>query len=153
VDKVSADFLWNGAISLATVWAISFAYFAGFIAVPKYRHTLWSSATGREVIQSYFLEGKDDEEKFLVFLNNRLCWEGGIGAEVKAWTLENWERWVEEKPIWFNDTIISCVPDEYIPPRFLGGLGGANRERRGSAARVRDSMRGSARRRSEQSVE
>jgi hypothetical protein len=49
-------------------------------------------------------------------------------------------------PEWFTPPVIARVPDEYIPPRFLGGLGGAQRERRGSAAgSVRESFRLSTR--------
>jgi hypothetical protein len=150
VDKIPANFLWKGASLLAAVWAVSLAYFAGFVAVPKFRHTLWSGTTGRKVMQDLFLDGADDGRKFNVFWVTRLGWEAEIGTEVKAWTMGNWERWVEEKPDWFSEVKISVVPDEYIPPRFLAGWGGANRERRGSAAlSVRESMRGSARRRSE----
>jgi hypothetical protein len=77
---------------------------------------------------------------------NRMMWERDIGADVKAWTFENWATFVEEKPAWFTPLIIATVPDEYIPPQFLAGLGGANRVRRGSAAlSVRESMRLSAR--------
>ena len=35
------------------------------IAVPKYRHTLWSRTSGRQSAQDNFLKGKDDEAKFL----------------------------------------------------------------------------------------
>ena len=53
---------------------------------------------------------------------------------------------VEEKPAWYTPLITATVPDEYIPPQFLAGLGGANRQRRGSAASsLRESMRFSAR--------
>jgi hypothetical protein len=149
VEKISADFLWKGASWLAAVWAVSFAYFAGFVAVPKYRRTLWSSTSARELVLTRFTAGTSEEQMFHMFKMNMLIWEGDIGTEVKAWTMGNWERWVEEKPDWFTENV-SHVPDEYIPPRFLEGLGGAGRERRGSAVlSVRESMRGSARRRSE----
>lgn len=40
----------------------------------------------------------------------------GLGEEIlKPWTLKNWERSEEEKPVWFTDTWIECVPNEYIP--------------------------------------
>jgi hypothetical protein len=116
------------------------------VAVPKYRHTLWSWTSGRVLVVTKFTEGETEENKFGIFGNNRMCWEGDIGKDVRAWTLSNWERWDRDKPEWFTSRVVVRVPDEYIPPRFLGGLGGAKRERRGSAAgSVRESFRLSAR--------
>jgi hypothetical protein len=100
------------------------------IAVPKYRHTLWSWTTGRQCAQDYFLKGWDDESKFTIFTNNLLLWESDIGNEVKAWAAENWARWSEEKPTWFKPEM---VPDQFIPAAELQQLG-HNRKRRGSAA-------------------
>jgi hypothetical protein len=113
-------------------------YFVFRIAVPKYRHTLWSWTSGRQYAQDYFLGGQSDESKFLVFKMNLLLWESDIGEEVKAWTAENWERWKEEKPAWFKP---ERVPDRFIPVGELEQLG-HNRKRRGSAAvSVRESFR------------
>jgi hypothetical protein len=117
-------------------------YFVFRIAVPKYRHTLWSWMSGRRVVLEFFLLGESDEKKFSVLSFHRISWEDAIGKDVKAWTLANWERWDRDKPKWFDAATIAQVPDEFIPPRFLGGLGGAQRERRGSAA---GSVRGSFR--------
>ncbi|GMI20900.1 hypothetical protein TeGR_g4684 [Tetraparma gracilis] len=41
-DKIAAGTLWAGAGGLAAGWLITFTYFVFRIAVPKYRHTLWS---------------------------------------------------------------------------------------------------------------
>ncbi|GMI19409.1 hypothetical protein TeGR_g8828, partial [Tetraparma gracilis] len=113
-------------------------YFVFRIAVPKYRHTLWSWTTGRQCAQDYFLQGKDDEAKFAIFGCNLLLWESDIGNEVKAWTAENWARWKEEQPAWFKAEI---VPDRFIPAAELQQLG-LNRKRRGSAAEsIRESFR------------
>jgi hypothetical protein len=109
------------------------------IAVPKYRHTLWSWTTGRECVHDYFLKGKDDEAKFNIFGRNLLLWESDIGEEVKAWVAANWAQWSEEKPAWFKP---ERVPDDFLP---VGGLQqlGFNRKRRGSAAgSIGESMRG-----------
>ena len=32
---------------------------------------------------------------------------------------ENWSRWVEEKPEWFNQVFISNVDDDLLPPEVL----------------------------------
>jgi hypothetical protein len=136
--KVEAGTLWAGAASLAAGWLITWIFFVFRIAVPKYRHTMWSWTSGRQCVHAYFLEGKDDEAKFLLFTNNVLLWESDIGEEVKAWVAENWARWKEEKPAWFKP---EQVPDRFIPVGELEQLG-YNRQRRGSAAgSVRESFR------------
>jgi hypothetical protein len=123
-------------------WVTTFTFFATRVAVPRLRYTLWSPATAKRVTIERFTKGKDDESKLGILRCQRLMWEAEIGEEVKAWTMENWARWTEEAPEWFNEEIIGAVHDEYIPPQFLAQLGGANRERRGSAnVSVRESMR------------
>ena len=53
--------------------------------------------------------------------------------DVKAWTLENWERWEEEKLEFFNDAWKASVDDDMIPPASLRKLnGGASQRRRSS---------------------
>jgi hypothetical protein len=67
-----------------------------------------------------------------------ILWESDIGEEVKAWTGENWARWTEEKPAWFQPDV---VPDRFVPGGELARLG-SNRKRRGSAVEsVRESLR------------
>ena len=137
-EKVDADTLWFGAGCLSAAFLATFAFFVLRIAVPKYRHTLWSWTSGKQVVQDYFLKGNDDETRFIVFSNNLLLWESDIGDEVKAWTAENWARWSEEKPSWFKPEV---VPDRFIPAVELEQLG-FNRQRRGSAAgSLRESFR------------
>ncbi|GMI24966.1 hypothetical protein TeGR_g5962, partial [Tetraparma gracilis] len=137
-DKVAAGTLWAGAGGLVAGWLTTFSYFVFHIAVPKYRHTLWSWTSGRQMVHNFFLKGKDDEERFSIFRRNLLLWESDIGEEVKAWTAENWARWKEEHPPWFKP---ESVPDQFIPAADLQQLG-HNRKRRGSAAgSVRESYR------------
>jgi hypothetical protein len=137
-DKIAAGTLWAGAGGLAAGWLTTFAFFVFRIAVPKYRHTLWSKTSGRECMHDYFVKGWDDESKFDIFGFNLLLWESDIGEEVKAWLAENWGRWKEEKPAWFKP---ERVPDQFLPAGELQQLG-FNRARRGSAAgSVRESFR------------
>ncbi|GMI35461.1 hypothetical protein TeGR_g8306, partial [Tetraparma gracilis] len=138
VEKIDATFLWASASVLAGAWLCAFLFFALRIAVPAYRHTLWSWTSGRQCIHDDFHKGKDDEAKFNIFRRNLLLWEDNIGEEVKAWTAENWARWKEEKLAWFKP---ERVPDHFIPAAELELLG-HNRKRRGSAVgSVRDSFR------------
>jgi hypothetical protein len=47
--------------------------------------------------------------------------------------MENWERWEEEKPEFFNDAWKASVDDDMIPPASLRALdGGASGRRRSS---------------------
>ncbi|GMI26613.1 hypothetical protein TeGR_g4849 [Tetraparma gracilis] len=89
-DKIAAGTLWAGAGALAAGWLTTFAFFVFRIAVPKFRHTLWSWTTGRQCVHDYFHKGLGDEGKFEIFGNNLLLWESDIGEEVKAWTSANW---------------------------------------------------------------
>ncbi|GMI41994.1 hypothetical protein TeGR_g8255 [Tetraparma gracilis] len=141
-DRMDAQSLWKFFTALSVAWAATFAFFVARIATSSHRSTLWSTVSGRQWAQSEFLDYDDPSKKIGIFSMNRMMWERDIGADVKAWTLENWATFVEEKPAWFTPLVTATVPDEYIPPQFLAGLGGANRERRGSAAlSVRESMR------------
>jgi len=89
-----------------------------------------------------FLENEEDNEKIGIFAKNRLLWKSDIGAEVMEWTRAHWAEWTRERPKWFTPLVIATVPDEYIPAEFLGGLGGAKRQRWGSAVEsVRESLR------------
>ncbi|GMI26215.1 hypothetical protein TeGR_g13329 [Tetraparma gracilis] len=138
-DKVAADTLWVGVTTLAAAWLVTWIFFVFRIAVPKYRHTLWSWTSGRQLVHDYFLKGRDDEAKFTeIFSMNLLLWESDIGEEVKAWVAENWARWKEESPPWFK---AEMVPDQFVPAGDLEQLG-HNRKRRGSAVgSVRESFR------------
>ena len=138
VELIAASTLWTGASVLSGAWLCAFLFFVFRIAVPKYRHTLWSWTSGRQSVQDYFIKGKSEEDKFGIFTCNLLLWESDIGEEVKAWAAENWARWGEEKPAWFKP---ETVPDQFVPAAELEQLG-HDRKRRGSAAgSIRESFR------------
>ena len=63
---------------------------------------------------AYFLEGKSDEIKFVVFTNSRHQWVS-IEEEIKKWVELNWAKWEEEQPEWFTDANKANVPVEFIP--------------------------------------
>ncbi|GMI28241.1 hypothetical protein TeGR_g4461, partial [Tetraparma gracilis] len=76
---------------------------AAFLLLMKsgYKGTFFSTQTGYQYVQSKFLR-EGDENKKAVFKYNKKQWLS-IRGDVKAWTLENWERWEEEQPEWFTD--------------------------------------------------
>jgi hypothetical protein len=41
---------------------------------------------------------------------------------VKTFVLENYEKWDREKPAWFNDANIACIPSDMIPIPNLEAL-------------------------------
>jgi hypothetical protein len=56
-----------------------------------------------------------------------------IRPDVKAWTLENWERWEEEQPTWCTDAWKSSVDDDMVPPASLVRMKGGGVQRRRSS--------------------
>ena len=140
--KKDAKVLWRIFGSMNATWLIVMGFFFFRVAVPSHRHTLWSTVSQRQWVQAFFLENEEDSDKIGIFGCNKLLWESDIGAEVMEWTRAHWAEWTREKPEWFTLFIIATVPDEYIPAEHLIGLGGAKRQRRGSAVEsVRESVR------------
>jgi hypothetical protein len=97
---------------------------------PGFWGTFFSTQTGYQYVQSKFLR-EGDENKKAVFKYNKKQWKV-IRGDVKAWTLENWERWEEEKPEWFNDNFKAAVDDDMIPAASLRIINGAGSRRRSS---------------------
>ena len=98
---------------------------------PGFWGTFFSTQTGYQYVQSKFLR-EGDENKKAVFKYNKKLWLS-IRGDVKAWTLENWERWEEEKPAFFNDAWKAQVDDDMIPPASLRKLNGGGSARRRSS--------------------
>jgi hypothetical protein len=109
------------------------SFFACFLLLmkPAYRSTFFSTQTGYAWVQSYFVSGQTDEVKKRIFEHNKKQWQS-IRPDVKAWTLENWERWEEEKPEFFNDAFKATVDDDMIPPASLRKLNAGSSRRRSS---------------------
>jgi hypothetical protein len=112
---------------------LGISFFACFLLLMKrkYVSTFFSTETGYAWVQSYFVSGQTDEVKKHIFEHNKKQWLS-IRGDVKAWTLENWERWEEEKPEFFNDAFKAALDDDMIPPASLRKLNGAGGRRRSS---------------------
>jgi hypothetical protein len=108
-------------------------FFACFLLLMKreYWGTFFSVQTGYAWVQSKFIEADGDERKSRIFVFNKKMWLS-IRGDVKAWTLENWERWEDEQPEWFNDNFRAAVDDDMIPPASLRKLNGGSKRRRSS---------------------
>jgi hypothetical protein len=144
-SKVDGTMLWFISVTITVLWIILFTYLIFFVIVSEYRSTFWSNITAWKRAENIFVENEDDEKRALIFKRSVFLWSR-IKEDVKAWTMDNWSTWDDDKPDWFTDKFVSSVPDEFIPARFLRKLGGerGERERRGSAVpSIRDSLRDS----------
>ena len=143
--KLDRDTTWGMAVTVASLWTVLNIYFLGRVAVPKYRRLFWSFESGWQLLERQFFSREGDDKmrvRVNLFNDNIFTWKG-IEKEVKEWTMGSWEKWVGEKPDWFDEQVISTIPDKFIPARELLELGGAGRSRRGQFAsfRVLESFR------------
>jgi hypothetical protein len=121
---------WTMVGGLSSGWIFFFAVFLALMR-KEFWGTFYSTQTGYQFVQSKFLR-EGDENKKEVFGYNKKQWLP-IREDVKAWTMENWERWEEEKPEFFNDAFKASVDDDMIPPASLRKLKGGAGERRRSS--------------------
>ncbi|GMI32456.1 hypothetical protein TeGR_g7304 [Tetraparma gracilis] len=129
---MSASVAWMVVGGLGGSWMLGFACFL-LLMKRGYRGTFLSTMTSCAEIERYFLEFEEDENKAKVFSASGKKW-ASIRPDVKAWTLENWERWEEDAPEWFSDHFRAAVDDDMIPPASLARLkGGGGGERRRSS--------------------
>ena len=130
-DKISATLIYPCLGVLFGLWFISVGLF--FHAINRELWTsFYSTKTGCDNSKEYFLEGQDDATRSVIFTDNIDLWMS-IKTEVKAWTLDNWSKWEEEKPDWFTAAFKASVPDDMMPNEVLDELNrisvGGKRER------------------------
>jgi hypothetical protein len=80
----------------------------------KYWGTFYSLQRGKDLTVKNFREGSDAVKAKYTFKYSHHHWNS-IEEDVKAWVEANWDRWLEEKPKWFDDAMRARVPLEYIP--------------------------------------
>ncbi|GMH92478.1 hypothetical protein TrST_g1907 [Triparma strigata] len=102
--------------SLFAMWFISILTFASVIK-RKYLHTFYDTVTASTYNRDWYLRLREDQDdvKSDLLLKHPDMYSRWGDQHVMPWTLNNWERWEEEKPIWFTDSWIEHVPNEYIP--------------------------------------
>jgi hypothetical protein len=125
------------SVAWTIVGGLSSSALVGFIAFlllmkRTYLSTFFSLQTGHEWVKHFFVTGTTDAKKMRTLLSNKKQWLS-IRDDVKAWTLENWERWEEEKPAFFTAAFKASVDDDMIPPASLRKLNGGGSERRRSS--------------------
>ena len=129
-NKIDSTTIYSFIAALQTLWALAVCAF--FLKIKrKYWGTFYSTESGRQNAMAYFQDNKDDAARVGIFRRHTDLWSD-IEKEVKAYTLENWEKWEKEKPEWFDDNFKASVPDEFIPTPSLEELkkkGGGVRRR------------------------
>jgi len=141
-EAISEGTAWTAANVLGGAWV---AVFLAFLVLmkKKYRVTFFSLQTGNDYFQNYFLKTENtDERRASIVKKNRRLWQS-TRPLVREWLMENWPRWVEEKPEWFNQVFISKVDDDLLPTEVLeqqNQMGGGSRRR----SSITDVMGGNA---------
>ena len=111
--EVSKKEVWTLVAYMVAGWLITFGLFLQLMK-KGYQRTFFSTKTGKRHSMNYFLKGADDEMKSGVMGCNKHQWRP-IREEVKTWVLNNWYKWVADKPIWFTEAWVNKVPREFIP--------------------------------------
>jgi hypothetical protein len=131
VEDGLRDAVWALVTSLSVVFAVGICVFL-FLIDSKYISTFYSPTTTCQWVQSFYLEGTTDEEKYSEIVQcNPHCWKS-IRPQVKADMLAKWEGWETDKPAWFDDLFVANVDDDMVPPQSLKRLkmkGGGERRR------------------------
>jgi hypothetical protein len=110
---LNEDDVWLGLRLASCGVILSFAIILKLMK-KKYRKTFFSTEKGWEWACKFFLNGKNDEMKMNIFGCKRDLWRS-IEGDVRLWTLSNWWKWKREQPDWFTDSLISRIPDAFVP--------------------------------------
>jgi hypothetical protein len=127
---------------LTTVWAC-----AGALLYFNMDHRLipsfFTTMTAPEYAVSLFHASETDEARFNAVFTNHDSYTMPIRQEVKEWVLENYAKWDREKPAWFSEANVACIPTDMIPIPNLEALleaGGGERAKRPSILMQRASL-------------
>ena len=115
-DKLDDETLQTVLGSLMAIWLLSFVTFASVIN-REYLHTFYDMDKTSSYNKKWFQSQREDQdlEKSTIFTCHPDVYKVWGDELIKPWTIENWNRWESEKPVWFTDTWIEAVPNEYIP--------------------------------------
>ena len=104
---------------LYAVWLVSGILFLSVIK-KSYYHTFYSfdttSAFNRRIVINLRPDQKDT--KHIIFFDHQDTYTSWGGEHLRPWTLKNWDKWEEEKPLWFTDAWVDHVPNGYIPYKW-----------------------------------
>ena len=81
----------------------------------EYLATFLSTMRGKDLAMKRFLDSSDDAAKAdAIFWNTKRYWND-IESQVEEWVRSNWEKWIVEKPAWFDEHIKARIPPHMIP--------------------------------------
>ena len=112
-SEVAKREAWTMVGCMGGAWLTAFGLFL-LLMKKEYQNTFFSTKSGKQNTMNYFLMGGDDEAKSAVLDCNKQQWLQ-IRGEVKTWVLNNWYRWIDEKPLWFTEAWLAKVPTDFIP--------------------------------------
>jgi len=138
-SNLNEEFVWKVVFLLLLASLLSFGGFLSCME-KRYLKTFFSVETGSQFVCNLFHNAKKDEEKFDVF-GNHSSFFMSIGSEIKEWLKDNWGKWMEEKPEWFNERAIDMIPTVLLPEIYLCTLEGGGAKRRRSSISIRDVVR------------
>ena len=104
---------------VGTLTAVSFVSFGVLLLTMerKYVRTFFSTQTGAEFVMSQFLDNDgNDEQQAEVFYKNQELWRP-IRPQVQAWLRSRFRTWRQNKPAWFTDALVACIPTDMLPVR------------------------------------
>ncbi len=83
----------------------------------KYVHTFFSTQTAGEWVMDQFLDNDgNDELRAEVFFYNEEMWRP-IRPQVQVWLRSSFRTWRQNKPVWFTDALLVCIPTDMLPAR------------------------------------
>jgi len=115
---LSTTVIWVG-LYLVFLASIDFAYIDTFFS------PIVSSKYFCNHFSSMIVDKKSQEWAFWIFHTN-LSQYDPIKGEIKSWVDDNIDVWMEQRPAWFDETLL---PDEFLPERVFNSLGGEKRRR------------------------
>ncbi|GMH92874.1 hypothetical protein TrST_g12083 [Triparma strigata] len=132
-DKASFAYVFSPEVVYGVIdglGAIQLGKFFLFLRLigPKYRNTFTSFRTAPQQAQEEFLTFMEPDLKLGIFDRHKSFW-APIAEEVRRWLNDskNLERWIREKPEWFNDHVKANILDEFVDdPKLLNELRGVN---------------------------
>ena len=115
-EKIDAETLQTVLGSLSVIWLASAVTFIS-VMNRKYLSTFYNFDTVSDYERKCFLNAREDQDdvKSETLADHPDVYHTWGEELLKPWTLKNWDRWEEERPTWFTDAWIECVPNDYIP--------------------------------------
>ena len=135
--KMSPITVWPILASVQAVFLLSFFVFIRNID-DRFVPTFFSTDSGKTFCYKWFLKTTDEADRICIFDTHPDLYFA-FEHLILQWILENWERWSEEKPEWFTQSMF-----ERIPKHMFDAVMSEMEKKRVAAAGRRGSVRRSS---------